>query len=58
MIDSEMLIAGVTFRLSKSGGQTVDLDLARPDAFVPKPEVPVKKLSKPSAIWSELVGGV
>lgn len=36
-IDRELLIAAVTFRLADRSGTVTDLDLARPEAFLPEP---------------------
>lgn len=39
-LDGEMLIGGVTYRKSNANGTTTTLQLMRPDALTPKPEVP------------------
>lgn len=38
-VDGDMLITGVRYELDQRSGATATLDLARPDAFEPKPEV-------------------
>lgn len=50
-VDGDLLITGVTHRLNASGQQT-DLQLMRPDAFLPQPTQPV---ARPG--WKELRKG-
>lgn len=38
-IDGEMLIAGATYTRDAQSGTVTVLDLKRPDAFIPEPEV-------------------
>jgi prophage tail gpP-like protein len=51
-VDGHMLIVGATFSLDSSSGSTTQLELRRPDAFLPQPVVPA------AGAWKELTGGV
>ncbi len=51
-IDSELLISQVTYALNEGQGSTTTLQLMRPDAFIPQPQIP------PSATtenWKKLI---
>jgi prophage tail gpP-like protein len=52
-IDSDMLLAGVTFTLD-DGGTKTELALTRPDAFKPQPSVPKKSKGKGASPWTEI----
>lgn len=51
-IDGRMLIAKTDFSLDSDSGETVELELVRPDAYAPQPEI------LKSTQWAELRGGV
>lgn len=55
-LDGAMLIVGVTYTHSLDGGEVTALELARPDAFKPKPSVPAREdpaqgLGKGLGLW-------
>ncbi|WP_251976711.1 phage baseplate assembly protein [Salinicola avicenniae] len=58
-VSGEMLIAGVTYRKRNDEGTTAELQLMRPDALTPEPEVPSGASSggSGSQVFADWLGG-